>query len=96
MFRVPGTCPILYSTINYDVQISYLKKQECLLEFIRITLLKCSLFTMPCLEYLGHALLCVVLSIMMCRYNGGEGYVPGSMFRKFDRRQGTAYVKNVS
>ena len=32
----------------------------------------------------------------MYRYNGGEGFVPGSMFRKFDRRQGTAYVKNVS
>ncbi|CAI8044016.1 hypothetical protein GBAR_LOCUS24424 [Geodia barretti] len=30
-----------------------------------------------------------------CRYNGGEGFVPGSMFRKFDRRQGTAYVKNI-
>ncbi|CAI8044018.1 Neutrophil cytosol factor 1, partial [Geodia barretti] len=31
----------------------------------------------------------------LIRYNGGEGFVPGSMFRKFDRRQGTAYVKNI-
>ena len=30
------------------------------------------------------------------RYNGGEGFVPGSMFCKFDRRQSSGYVKNVS
>ena len=30
------------------------------------------------------------------RYNGGEGYVPGSLFHKFDKRQATAYVKGVS
>ena len=29
------------------------------------------------------------------RYNGGEGFVPGALFRKFDRRQATVYVKNV-
>lgn len=33
---------------------------------------------------------------LYCRYNGGEGYVPGAMFRKFDKRQATVYVKNVS
>lgn len=31
----------------------------------------------------------------MCRYNGGEGFVPGAMFKKFDKRQGTVYVKKV-
>ena len=30
------------------------------------------------------------------RYNGGEGFVPGAMFRKFDKRQATVYVKKVS
>ena len=30
------------------------------------------------------------------RYNGGEGFVPGAMFNKFDRRQDPTYVKNVS
>lgn len=37
-----------------------------------------------------------IAALYIHRYNGGEGFVPGSMFRKFDRRQGTAYVKNVS
>lgn len=32
---------------------------------------------------------------MLCRYNGGEGFVPGAMFKKFDKRQGTVYVKKV-
>ena len=30
-----------------------------------------------------------------CRYNGGEGFVPGAMFKKFDKRQATVYVKKV-
>lgn len=38
--------------------------------------------------------------LMLClsgyRYNGGEGFVPGAMFRKFDKRQATLYVKKVS
>ena len=38
----------------------------------------------------------IVSNSAYCRYNGGEGFVPGAMFRKFDRRQGTAYVRNVS
>ena len=64
------------------------------------------MMTMLCKGHLMHARLSsthfiyhVYTSITMCvyyRYNGGEGFVPGSMFRKFDRRQGTAYVKNVS
>ncbi len=32
----------------------------------------------------------------LVKYNGHEGFVPGSMFKKFDKRQATAYVKNVS
>lgn len=31
----------------------------------------------------------------MHRYNGGEGFVPGAMFKKFDKRQATVYVKKV-
>ena len=31
-----------------------------------------------------------------CRYNGGEGFVPGAMFKKFDKRQATVYVKKVT
>lgn len=31
-----------------------------------------------------------------CRYNGGEGFVPGAMLRKFDKRQATIYVKKVT
>ena len=33
--------------------------------------------------------------IVLCRYNGGEGFVPGAMFKKFDKRQATVYVKKV-
>ncbi len=36
-----------------------------------------------------------ITKFLICRYNGGEGFVPGSMFRKFDRRQGSDYVKGV-
>lgn len=32
----------------------------------------------------------------LVKYNGREGFVPGSYFKRFDRRQATAYVKNVS
>lgn len=31
----------------------------------------------------------------LVRYNGGEGFVPGSLFQKFDKRQSTVYVKGV-
>ena len=32
----------------------------------------------------------------LVKYNGQEGFVPGVSFRKFDKRQATTYVKNVS
>lgn len=32
----------------------------------------------------------------LAKYNGEEGFVPGTYFKKFDRRQATTYVKNVS
>ena len=32
----------------------------------------------------------------LARYNGREGFVPGTKFNKFDKRQATAYVKGVS
>ena len=32
----------------------------------------------------------------LVRYNGGEGFVPGTLFRRFDKRQATVYVKGVS
>ncbi len=38
----------------------------------------------------------VLVCLCACRYNGGEGYVPGAMFKRFDKRQATVYVKKVS
>ena len=38
----------------------------------------------------------VCYTTIIYRYNGGEGFVPGSMFCKFDGRQSSGYVKNVS
>ena len=32
----------------------------------------------------------------LVRYNGGEGFVPGTLFRRFDKRQATVYVRGVS
>ena len=38
---------------------------------------------------------CNVCLCLYCRYNGGEGYVPGTLFKRFDKRQATVYVKKV-
>ncbi len=42
-------------------------------------------------------MMCVNVCVCLCRYNGGEGMVPGALFKKFSsRRQATVYVGKVT